>query len=94
MVGAHDPPWTVPTWAYISATNNPIGVGQQVVIVFWPNALPPTASGAYGDRWTWNVEVTKPDGTKETLGHGRPIQLEVGGLHIHLTKWAHILSWL
>jgi outer membrane protein assembly factor BamB len=68
IVGAHDPPWTVPTWAYISATNNPIGVGQQVVVVFWPNKIPPTASGAYGDRWIWNVEVTKPDGTKETLG--------------------------
>jgi len=67
-VGAHDPPWAIPTWVYISATNNPIGVGQQVVIVFWPNALPPTASGAYGDRWTWNIEVTKPDGFKETLG--------------------------
>jgi len=67
-VGAHDPPLTVPTWAYISASNNPIGVNQQTVIVFWPNEIPPTSQGAYGDRWTWNVEVTKPDGTKETLG--------------------------
>jgi outer membrane protein assembly factor BamB len=68
IVGAHDPPLEVPTWAFISATNDPIGVGQQLVIIFWPNAVPPTASGAYGDRWTWNVEVTKPDGSKETLG--------------------------
>jgi len=67
-VVAHDPPLTVPTWAYISVTNNPIGVGQQVVIVFWPNMIPPTAQGAYGDRWTWNIEITKPDGSKETLG--------------------------
>jgi outer membrane protein assembly factor BamB len=67
-VGAHDPPWTVPTWAFISASNNPIGVNQQTVIVFWPNEIPPTSQGAYGDRWTWNIEVTKPDGTKETLG--------------------------
>jgi outer membrane protein assembly factor BamB len=82
-VVAHDPPLTVPTWAYISATNNPIGVGQQVVIVFWPNKIPPTASGAYGDRWTWNIEVTKPDGTKETLG---PFTSDpVGGGWTHYT---------
>jgi len=82
-VAAHDPPLTVPTWAYISATNNPIGVGQQMVIVFWPNKIPPTASGAYGDRWTWNIEVTKPDGTKETLG---PFTSDpVGGGWTHYT---------
>jgi hypothetical protein len=68
IVSAHDPPWEVPTWAYISITNNPIGVNQQVVIIYWPNSLPPTAQGAYGDRWTWNIEITKPDGSKETLG--------------------------
>jgi outer membrane protein assembly factor BamB len=67
-VGAHDPPLTVPTWAYISCVPDIIGVGQQMVIVFWPNKIMPTASGAYGDRWTWNIEVTKPDGSKETLG--------------------------
>jgi len=68
IVSAHDPPLEVPTWAYISLTNNVIGVGQQVVAIYWPNNLPPTADGAYGDRWTWNVEVTKPDGSIETLG--------------------------
>jgi hypothetical protein len=68
IASAHDPPWTIPTWAYISVTNDPIGVGQQEVIVFWPNQMPPTAQGAYGDRWTWTVEITKPDGSMETLG--------------------------
>jgi outer membrane protein assembly factor BamB len=68
MVGAHEPPWEVPNWAFISCVPDVIGVGQQMVIVFWANAIPPTASGAYGDRWTFYVEVTKPDGTTETLG--------------------------
>jgi hypothetical protein len=68
IVSAHDPPMDIPTWAYISITTDVIGVGQQVVIIYWPNALPPTADGAYGDRWTWNVEVTKPDGSIEMLG--------------------------
>jgi hypothetical protein len=69
IVGAHDPPLTVPTHCSISVRNNPIGVNQEELIVFWLNGPPPpTASGAYGDRWTYTVEVTKPDGSKETLG--------------------------
>lgn len=35
---------------------------------FWLGKVSETASGAYGDRFTFTVEVTKPDGTKETLG--------------------------
>jgi hypothetical protein len=68
IVGAHDPPWAVPTWTYISVVNNIIGVGQQQLMQFWLVVQPPTASGAYGDRWTFTVEVTKPDGSEETLG--------------------------
>jgi outer membrane protein assembly factor BamB len=68
IVGAHDPPWEVPTWCYISVTNNPIGVGQTTYLFFWLNHFPRTAIGAYGDRWTFTVEVTKPDGSIETLG--------------------------
>jgi hypothetical protein len=67
-VGAHDPAWQIPTWTYISASNNPIGAGQQLVIVFWTNAVPVTAQGTYGDRWTFYVDVTKPDGSHERLG--------------------------
>jgi len=67
-VVAHDPPRTVPTWCYAAVTNSIIGVKQQVVIVYWVNAIPPTAQGAYGDRWTFWIDVTKPDGSKETLG--------------------------
>jgi hypothetical protein len=65
---AHDPAWTVPTWTYVVVTNSVIGVNQELTIVYWLNAYPPTAEGAYGDRWTFTVEVTKPDGSKDTLG--------------------------
>jgi outer membrane protein assembly factor BamB len=68
LVGAHDPPLTIPTWTFISVSYDPIGVGQQDVIVFWSNQLPPTGQGAYGDRWTFTIDITKPDGSKETLG--------------------------
>ena len=32
---AHTPPWQIPTYAYIQAMPNPVGVGQQVTIFFW-----------------------------------------------------------
>jgi len=65
---AHDPAWTIPTFCYVAVTNPIIGVNQQVIIVFWLNAVPPTAVGGYGDKWTFTIEVTKPDNSKETLG--------------------------
>ena len=68
-VTAHDPPWTIPTWAYMFVSPDPVGVGQTVFIVFWIDKLPPTASGAYGDRWhNMEVVVTKPDGSEQNLG--------------------------
>ena len=71
IVSAHDPAWEVPTWSYISVSPNPIGVGQDALIVMWLNAFPPTASGANGDRWDgYTVEVTTPSGSKETLQIG------------------------
>jgi hypothetical protein len=34
-VSAHDPPWTIQSFAYIVPAPNPVGVGQQVAIVMW-----------------------------------------------------------
>jgi len=68
IVSAHDPPWTIPVVAYAVVRPNPIGVGQEALIMWWPNHYPITAEGAYGDRWTWTVEVTDPSGSKQTLG--------------------------
>jgi len=45
-----------------------VGVNQDMIIQFWLNALPPTAAGAWGDRWTFWVDVTDPSGDTETLG--------------------------
>ncbi len=69
LATAHDPPWTVPTYAYVTATPSPAGVGQQVIIVFWLNWLPPTAAGSTGDRWQgFTIDLTKPNGDVESLG--------------------------
>jgi hypothetical protein len=65
---AHYPAWTYPTWCYCVVGNNIIGVNQVQKIIFWINSVPPTASGQFGDRWKYTVDLTKPDGTKETLG--------------------------
>ena len=80
---AHDPLWKMPTYTYISAAPNPIGVGQTAIIVFWVDKLPPTAAGHAGDRWFFYVDVTKPDETKETVG---PFTSDpVGGSYYSLT---------
>jgi hypothetical protein len=63
------PGFNVPQWTYINAFPNPVGVGQTISVLVWTANLPPTGSGAYGDRWTgMYVVVTKPDGTNQTLG--------------------------
>ena len=82
-VNAHDPPWELVTYCYVAPAPPIVGVGQPMLIQFWLNYLPPTASGAYGDRWEITVEVTTPDGTKQTLG---PTKSDpVGGGYIWYT---------
>ncbi len=34
-VNAHTPAWQIPTFAYINVSPNPVGVGEQVLVVFW-----------------------------------------------------------
>ena len=69
FTSAHSPPVNIPTFTFCSVSPNPIGVGQTVNVNFWVGQPPPTASGQFGDRWgNLTVIVTKPDGTKETLG--------------------------
>ncbi len=69
IANAHTPAWRVPTFAYVVATPDHVGVGQQLALVFWLNWVPPGAGGTGGDRWrNLQVTVTKPDGTKQNLG--------------------------
>jgi len=66
---AHDPPWEIDTWAYISVEPNPIGVNQPVFVTMWIDKVPPMATGPWGPRWQdFTVKITKPDGTSQTLG--------------------------
>jgi outer membrane protein assembly factor BamB len=65
---ARDPPWEYITYCYVAPSPPVVGVGQEMLIQFWLNALPPTAAGAWGDRWHFWVDVTKPGGDTETIG--------------------------
>ena len=56
-------------YGYLSVAPNNIGTGQPLYVSMWLDKVPPTANVQYGDRWeNLRVEVTKPDGGKETLG--------------------------
>jgi hypothetical protein len=59
---AHDPPLSIKTFCYLSASPSTVGVNQDIILYMWLNMQPPTSSGGWGDRWQdFTVEVTKPD---------------------------------
>ena len=68
VANAHTPPWRIPTYAYLEVYPSPIGRGQQLYVFGFMDKYPPTASGAYGDRWeNMTITVWKPDGTTQVL---------------------------
>jgi outer membrane protein assembly factor BamB len=61
------------TFTYLSVRPNPIGVNQPLLINFWrtpPNPQPGIIAHGY------TIEITHPDGTKETLGPFNSIQAD------------------
>ena len=80
---AHTPAWTIATFAFVAPAPNPIGVGQTGTIVMWLDKVPPTAFWQFGDRYEgFMLEITKPNGGKDTLG---PYESDdIGGIsHIY-----------
>ena len=101
---AHDPPQTHKTYAYVNASPNPVGVNQQVILIFFLNIHPPTASGIGGDRWRdFTLEITKPDGSVDTLGpyNSDPVgsayalytPTQVGTYNVKFEFPGQVLSW-
>ena len=69
LANAHyNPVWNYVTHAYVAPTPPVIGANQQMIIVWWLNAVPPTVAGPFGDHWNVYLDITKPGGTKEILG--------------------------
>src|SRR5665647_248542 len=64
---AHSPGWLITTFAYATATPNPVGVGQQMNIFGW---LDNTINGVdltNNIRFhNYQFTITKPDGTTQT----------------------------
>ena len=90
IANAHTPAWSFPTYAFLSVQPNPVGVGQTAFVNFWLDKPPPTAAGAYGDRWhDFKVTMTKPDGTKQDLPLGSHSNSDaVGGSYATYTPTA------
>ncbi len=64
---AHTPPKTIATYAYISVSPNPVGVGQQVRVLMW---IDQTINGGTIENdirfHNFKLTITKPDNTTET----------------------------
>ena len=57
------------THAFVSATPSPIGVGQQLFVVMWLAEIPPfDKTGTSVDFQGYQVTVTLPDGSNQTIG--------------------------
>jgi len=65
---AHTPAWQIPTFAYISARPNPVGVGQEVIIVVWLDKIPSGAAITNDIRFhDYKLTITKPDGHTDVV---------------------------
>ena len=62
---AHTPAWNIPTYAYINASPNPVGVGQSVLVIMWLTNLFSPAAGLGNDYRFHNYQltITPPNGT-------------------------------
>ena len=54
----------VPTWVFLSAAPNPVGVGQQITFLMFNPQLPNAPSS---DKWKYSLDITAPNGAKEVL---------------------------
>jgi len=71
---AHTPAWNTATYAYISATPNPVGVGQQVTVYMWLDNVFGAGfeAAAYAQLTNnyrfhnYNLTVVAPDGSTNT----------------------------
>jgi outer membrane protein assembly factor BamB len=56
---------TTPTYAQLSVNPNPVGVNQMTNVIVWVQPIPPGSGEVF---FGFEVTITKPDGTTETLG--------------------------
>jgi hypothetical protein len=57
------------TYAFLAVAPNPVGLGQSVDLTMWLSNIPPLDAQGWAIPWAdFIIDVTKPDGTKQTLG--------------------------
>ena len=65
---AHTPAWEIPTYAYMNARPNPVGVGQQVIIVVWLDKIQAGTVISNDIRFNdYKLTITKPDGATDIV---------------------------
>lgn len=65
---AHTPPWKIPTFAYLHVSPNPVGVGQEVTVVFWLDKIYDNALMTNDYRFhNFKLTITAPDGSIQTI---------------------------
>jgi len=57
----------IPTWVFLTAAPNPVGVGQKFNLVMFNPQVPYGATLSNDIRYTFTMDVTKPNGGTETL---------------------------
>jgi hypothetical protein len=68
--GAHTPPWSLPTFAYINVSPNPVGVGQGVEVIMWLNYVIDGAAANNAVRFqNYKLTITNPNGTVTTTSY-------------------------
>jgi hypothetical protein len=65
---AHTPAWNIPTFAFINAAPNPVGVGQKAYIIMWlDDTYDPATNISNNYRFqNYKLTITAPDGTVTT----------------------------
>jgi outer membrane protein assembly factor BamB len=67
-VSANNPPWSIKSYAYVSAAPNPAGLGQPVYVYMWVDT-PLSGALVTNDirRHDYKLTITQPDGTNTTV---------------------------
>ena len=64
---------TITSYMYLTVSPNPVGVGQEVLVIYWTAAMPwpeteeEIAAGLRGAWYGVSITVTKPDNETETI---------------------------
>ena len=68
IANAHDPKWTIVSYAYMAASPNPVGVGQRVAVIMWVDTPIPGALVTNDiKRHDYKLTITKPDDSEEVI---------------------------